>query len=69
MEDIGVLLLLVHGTADRLTSPKGTQFFAHRAPNCTLKLWDGLYHEAHNEPERDEILAFPVNWLLSGIKV
>jgi len=28
-----------------------------------FKIWDGLYHEIHNEPEKQEVLAFLINWL------
>lgn len=57
-------LLLVHGTADRLTSAKATQEFATKVPgDCTLKLWEGFYHETHNEPEKSDVLGFMVDWL------
>ncbi len=56
-------LLLMHGTADRLTSHQASQEFASQAPNCTLKLWEGLYHETHNEPEKAEVIGFVVDWL------
>ena len=58
-----VPLLLMHGTADRLTSYEASQEFASKAPNCTLKLWDGLYHETHNEPEKDAVIAYIVAWV------
>ena len=58
-----VPLLLMHGTADRLTSYQASQEFASKAPNCTLKLWDGLYHETHNEPEKDVVLATVISWI------
>jgi len=58
-------LLLMHGTADRLTSHQASQQFAAKAPTCTLKLWEGLYHETHNEPEKGEVIGFVVGWLTS----
>ena len=58
-----VPLLLMHGTADRLTSYEASQEFASKAPNCTLKLWDGLYHETHNEPEKGAVIAYIVAWI------
>jgi alpha-beta hydrolase superfamily lysophospholipase len=57
-------LLLVHGTADTLTSVQASHDFAAQAgARCTLKLWEGLYHETHNEPEKAEVLAYLVHWL------
>ena len=61
-----VPLLIMHGTADRLVFPAGSQEFAGLVNgNCTLKLWEGLYHETHNEPEKDDVLSYMVGWLES----
>jgi len=61
-------LLLVHGTADELTSAAATQKFAGKVRgDCTLKLWDGFYHETHNEPEKAEVLGFMVAWIGSHV--
>ena len=57
-------LLLVHGTGDRITSPQATQEFASKVPGeCTLKLWEGLFHETHNEPEKQEVLGYMIRWM------
>ena len=57
-------LLLFHGTEDKLTSPEGSKEFAEKVKaGCTFKLWDGLYHETHNEPEKEEVLKYLVTWL------
>ena len=61
-------LLLVHGSADQLTSAAATQEFAGKVRgDCTLKIWDGFYHETHNEPEKAEVLAFMVAWMGSKV--
>ena len=61
-------LLLMHGTADRLTYPSGSQEFARRVPgSCTLRLWDGLYHEIHNEPEKDQVITEMIRWMDSKL--
>jgi acylglycerol lipase len=57
-------LLLAHGSADKLTSATASAEFARKVPgNCTFKLWDGFYHETHNEPEKAEVLSFMIDWL------
>lgn len=60
-------LLLMHGGADKLTSPEGTKQFAANAPKdlVSLKIWDGYYHELHNEPEAERVPVFKtmVEWL------
>lgn len=60
-------LLIMHGVADKLTYPSGSEDFARLAgennKDVTLKLWDGLYHEIHNEPEKVEVLKVMIDWL------
>jgi alpha-beta hydrolase superfamily lysophospholipase len=64
-----VPLLLMHGSEDKLAYPRGSKEFASLVPgDCTLKFWDGLYHEIHNEPERDEVFAFMIDWMNSQLK-
>jgi alpha-beta hydrolase superfamily lysophospholipase len=57
-------LLLMHGDQDEITSANASRRFAESAgERCTLKVWPGLYHEIHNEPEKSQVLAFLVDWL------
>ncbi len=57
-------LLLMHGTADRLTSWQASREFAtHAGKNVTFRAWDGFYHEIHNEPEKAEVLKTMLSWL------
>lgn len=57
-------LLVMHGGADKLTYPRGSQELAETVGDkCTLKIWDGLYHELHNEPEKLEVLEYTVDWI------
>lgn len=57
-------LLLIHGSSDPIVYPSGTEEFARKVPgDVTLKIYQGLLHEPHNEPEKDEVLTDIVNWL------
>jgi alpha-beta hydrolase superfamily lysophospholipase len=59
-----VPLLMVHGGADRIGYPSGTREFAARVPgDCTVHVYDGLYHEVHQEPEAPRVLGDVVAWL------
>jgi len=64
--DLRIPLLVMHGTADRITSYKGSEEFTknHNGGLVTLKLWDGYYHELHNEPEEDrkKVLEYITAW-------
>jgi alpha-beta hydrolase superfamily lysophospholipase len=68
-DEFPVPLLIMHGTADKLGFKEGSMEFAGKVPqNCTLKLWDGLYHEIHNEPEQEEVFKFTLAWLDEHLK-
>lgn len=57
-------LLLMHGTEDNIAYARGSQEFAARVQgDCTLRLWEGMAHELHNEPEKEEVFAFLLDWL------
>jgi alpha-beta hydrolase superfamily lysophospholipase len=60
-------LLMMHGSADKLTFSSGSEDFARLASennqDVTLKLWDSLYHEVHNEPEKAEVFKLMIEWL------
>ena len=66
-EDFSHPLLIMHGKADQVTFPSGSEDFANLASqknkDVTLKLWDGLYHEVHNEPEQAEVFKVMIEWL------
>ena len=58
-------VLFMHGSADELTDPEGTKSFYE---NCSssdkeLVVWDGLYHELINEPEKEEVISKIINWM------
>ena len=43
---------------------RATERLAALVPSeCTLRLWDGLYHETHNEPEKQQVIEFALTWL------
>lgn len=58
-------LLALHGAADRIAPPSGSQLLHDKAssPDKTLKLYPNLYHEIHNEPEQAEVLDGIADWL------
>jgi alpha-beta hydrolase superfamily lysophospholipase len=58
-------LLVLHGTADRLVPPAASEVVRAHAgsPDLTVRTYEGLYHEPHNEPERDQVLDDVVAWL------
>ncbi len=60
-------LLVLHGTGDQLIDHKATIEFAKNAPNTTLKLYEGGYHELHNDLEREDVMKTILNWMESKL--
>ena len=58
-------MLLLHGTADQLTSIDGANMVYAQlvVADKTLEAYEGLYHEVLNEPEKDKVIADLVAWL------
>jgi alpha-beta hydrolase superfamily lysophospholipase len=59
-------VLAQHGTADRLVPLAGVQPVYQRLGDQrmrTLRIYEGLYHEIYNEPERERVLADLLSWL------
>lgn len=57
-------LLLMQGDQDRLVNPqKNIAFSQHLAGNVTFKIWQGMYHELHNEPDQLDVFNFIFNWI------
>ncbi|MBI4649294.1 MAG: lysophospholipase [Bacteroidia bacterium] len=67
IENAGLIylpLLLMHGSCDKITSHLASIEFAGKSKNfTTLKIWEGLYHELHNEDQRTEVFQTIINWL------
>lgn len=61
-------VLLQHGGDDKLTSADATRRFAERVKgDVTHREWPGLYHEIHNEKEKEEVFAFTLKWMESKL--
>ncbi len=61
-------MLLMHGTADRICGIKGTdELFEVLKGDITYKRWEGLYHETHNEPAKEEVIQTMVDWMKSRL--
>jgi acylglycerol lipase len=58
-------LLVLHGGADRLMPLAASELVRAQAgsSDLTLTVYEGLYHEPHNEPEQGAVLDDIVGWL------
>jgi acylglycerol lipase len=57
--------LLLQGSNDLLVDPEGAKRFYRLAKSADkeLKMYEGLYHEVFNEPEREMVIADMVAWI------
>jgi len=60
-----VPLLVMQGTSDGLVDPGCGPHVYDRAgsPDKTLKMYDGLWHEIFNEPEREHVISDLATWV------
>jgi alpha-beta hydrolase superfamily lysophospholipase len=61
--ELKVPTLIMHGSDDMINSPDGSREFAGKTSLVELKIWDGGYHELHNEPFKDEVFKYILNWI------
>jgi acylglycerol lipase len=65
-----VPLLLQHGSADKVTSCAVSETFFKKLTSGNedreLKIWEGYFHELHNEPvgEREKAIKYVSDWIL-----
>ncbi len=63
--EIALPLLMIHGGADRLVSPEGTRAFFERVTfaDKELHVYEGFYHEPHNDVGHERLLGDLESWL------
>jgi alpha-beta hydrolase superfamily lysophospholipase len=64
-----VPVLALHGSGDKITSHKATRKWAEsNSEQITYHELSGLYHEMHNEMEREELFQLELNWIKKTIQ-
>ncbi|SDC66117.1 Lysophospholipase, alpha-beta hydrolase superfamily [Algoriphagus faecimaris] len=61
--------LIMHGSADRLTNPKGSQLLFDASPSSdkSFRRFEGAYHELLNDLDREEVLEVILDWVKERI--
>jgi len=61
--------MMLQGSADRLVNPGDARFLYDTVSSAdtTLKVYEGLYHEAHNEPECATVFNDIEAWLATHV--
>jgi alpha-beta hydrolase superfamily lysophospholipase len=62
---ITIPLLILHGTDDRATVCKGSEFFHQTAESAdkTLKIYEGHYHDLLADIGKEDVMADIIAWL------
>ena len=66
-EKINIPVLLLHGKKDNIISFKGTKKISKKINNSKLILYEGLYHEPHNDLEKNQILDNYTSFIKNNI--
>jgi alpha-beta hydrolase superfamily lysophospholipase len=61
--ELKIPTLILHGSEDQILSPEGSREFAKQTTMVELKIWEGGYHELHNEPFKDEVFKYIMKWI------
>ncbi len=61
--ELKIPLLLMHGSDDKICSAEGSRQFASGIFLADLKIWEGGYHELHNETFKNDVFAYLINWI------
>ncbi|EHJ07704.1 alpha/beta hydrolase [Staphylococcus simiae] len=61
--------LLMYGTKDRIVETSAINELKDKydTPELYFKAWEGLYHEIHNEPEREEVMRYILTFLNNSV--
>jgi alpha-beta hydrolase superfamily lysophospholipase len=64
-------LLILHGTADKVTVPDGSQLFYETAgsKDRTINLYQGHYHDLLNDTGREKVMTDIVGWMEQRLPV
>jgi acylglycerol lipase len=66
---ISLPFIVVQGSEDKIVDPGGGQMLYDKASSedKTIKIYDGLFHEVFNEPERARVLKDVEVWLAAHV--
>ncbi len=69
LQKITLPVFIMHGSGDKIVDPSGSQMLYDGigSKDKTLKIYEGLYHTIHDEPERELMFKDLEDWLQSRI--
>jgi alpha-beta hydrolase superfamily lysophospholipase len=69
LEEIRLPVLVMNGGEDRLYPPRSSEEVHRRVASTdkTLRIFPGVWHELHREPERGEVFALVAGWIAGRV--
>lgn len=69
MPNLNVPVFIIHGTDDKATLPRGSQYFYDNVGSTdkTLKLYEGGYHDLLNDIDKEIVMADILAWVNARI--
>ena len=67
-KEFSVPLLLMVGGDEKIVNLSKIEEFARQVPKVDLKVWQNLFHETHNEPEKEMVLGYELKWVKNLLK-
>lgn len=65
--DTKILGLVYHGTADQIISFQATKDAAEKSKKIEFHGLDGVFHEPHNDLEKDEVMKLITHWIRNSV--
>lgn len=60
-------VLIMHGTHDKICSSAGSTEFASKTGMVQLRLWEGGFHELHNDLNKSDVFDYTISWINSRL--
>lgn len=61
--ELKIPTLILHGSDDMITSPEGSREFASKNSKTDIKIFEGGFHELHNEFFRNDVFEYILKWI------
>ncbi|RHZ78803.1 hypothetical protein Glove_156g43 [Diversispora epigaea] len=69
-ENITLPIYFSHGSKDAIACPKASKEMFEKITfkDKTYREWEGLYHELHNEYEKDQVIDEYIKWIIDHVQ-
>lgn len=61
-------MLVMIGSDEGIVNKGAVDQFCRITPHVEYKIWPNLFHEIHNEPQKDEVFQYTLDWINKHIK-